>query len=68
MIGTSNGTILQRSLSDSSIMETSLISDAQIFDAITVDDYGKFGRPLDAMFTTLVIAVGNLTIIALEDY
>ena len=40
LIGTSNGTILQRSLSDSSIMETSLISDAQIFDAITVDDYG----------------------------
>ena len=40
LIGTSNGTILQRSLSDSSILETSLISDAQTFDAITVDDYG----------------------------
>ena len=40
LIGTSNGTILQRSLSDSSIVETSLISDAQTFDAITVDDYG----------------------------
>ena len=40
LIGTSNGTILQRSLSDSSILETSLISDSQTFDAITVDDYG----------------------------
>jgi ligand-binding sensor domain-containing protein len=42
LIGTSNGSILQRSLSDSSIMETSLITDesGKTFDAITVDDYG----------------------------
>ena len=41
LIGTANGTILQRSLSDSSIMESYISSsNNQTVDALTVDDYG----------------------------
>ena len=40
LIGTANGTILQRSLTDSSIMETYVSSTTETVDALTVDDYG----------------------------
>ena len=42
LIGTANGTILQRSLSDSSVMETFSddTSSSQTVDTVTVDDYG----------------------------
>ena len=42
LIGTSNGTILQRSLSDSSVLETfsADASSSQTVDTVTVDDYG----------------------------
>ena len=41
LIGTANGTILQRSLSDSSIMGSYVSSsNNQTVDALTVDDYG----------------------------
>ena len=48
------------------VMKADATSKDATFAEALVDRTVQFGQPLDAMFTTSAIAVGNLTIIVLE--